>query len=52
MSFGYGLFPMFTNIIGIGLLFYFYVDAPYHVSIMAGTCVAGIAAAVAIPLAF
>lgn len=52
MSFGFGLLPLCTNVLGIGMLFYFLLDAPYHVSIMAGTCVAGIAPAVALPLGF
>ena len=52
MGFGYGLFPMLVNMIGVGLLIFFVMDAPYHVSIMAGICIAGIAPAVAIPLAF
>ena len=52
MGFAYGIVPMTANILGVGLLVFFVLKAPYHVSIMAGTCIAGISPAVAIPLVF
>lgn len=43
---------MIANIIGVGLLFFFVLDAPYNVAIMAGSVIAGTAPGVAIPVAF